>query len=209
MIQGKQDTGFTVAELMIATTVFAVILLVGAAAFLQLGRSYYKGVTVTQTQQVAKQIMSNVTSNIRLSSNVSGLNTATSGRYYYCVGGHRYSFKLFGLVDTSNHDNSTKFGLIADEPNGNGCGNPFDSPTTPLVSPTELLANNMRLLAFSITPVGASGTAFSVSVTVAFGQDSVFDNPNSASAVCQGKANETQFCAITHLNTVVYQGASI
>lgn len=207
--KAHKNSGFTLAELMIATSVFAVILLVGAAAFIQLGRSYYKGVTVTQTQEVAKQIMQNVSSNIRLSSSVSPVNSASGGRQYYCIGGHRYSFKLFNLVDTSNHDNATKFGLIADEPNGDGCGNPFDSPVVALASPAELLANNMRLLAFSITPVGGSTTTYTVNVTVAFGADSVLSDPNSASAECQGTGSSTQFCAITRLSTVVYQGVNI
>ncbi len=209
MIKTKQDKGFTLAELMIATSVFSIILLVGAAAFVQLGRSYYKGVTVTQTQQIAKQIVSSVSSNIRLSSSVSGLNTATSGRNYYCIGGHRYSFKLFNLVDTSAHNNTSNFGLIADEPNGDGCGNPFDAPITAMVNPAELLGNNMRLLAFSISPIAGGGTAYSVNVTVAFGADNVLTDPKSASAECQGSGNITQFCAVTRLSTVVYQGANI
>ncbi|MBI1952435.1 type II secretion system protein, partial [Candidatus Saccharibacteria bacterium] len=158
--------GFTIAELLIATSIFSVVLLVGAAAVTQLGRSYYKGVTVTQTQQAAKQIMQNVSSNIRLSSTVSPINSASDDRKYYCVGGHRYSFKLFNMVNTADHDNSTKFGLIADEPSGDGCGNPFDG-SAPLVKPAELLGNNMRLLAFSITAVGSSTTTYSVNVTVA------------------------------------------
>ena len=202
------NEGFTIAELMIATSVFSVVLLVGAAAFVTLGRSYYKGVTVTQTEEVAKQILNNVTSSIRLSTTVSPLNQATGGRSYYCVGGHRYSFILFQEVNTSNHDNASRFGLLADEPNGDGCGNPFDVPTTPLVNPTELLGNNMRLLAFSITPL-STGSAYSVDVTVAFGDDSVLSNPRSPNAQCQGGGNQTQFCSITHLSTVAYQGVNI
>ena len=201
--------GFTVAELMIATSVFSVVLLVGAAAFVQLGRSYYRGVTITQTQETARQIMQSISSNVRLSSTVSSVNSATAGRQYYCVGGHRYSFKLFNKVDSSDHDNSTKFGLLADEPNGSGCGNPFDAPITALVKPSELLGSNMRLLAFSITPISANSTAYSVNITLAFGSDSVLSDPNSANAECQGTGNATQFCAITHLSTVVYQGVNI
>lgn len=207
--RSNNTKGFTITELMIATSVFSIILLVGAAAFIQLGRSYYKGVTITQTQGVAKQIMNSLSGNIRLSTSVSGLNSASSGRSYYCIGGHRYSFILFKQVDSSNHDNSSKFGLLADEPNGDGCGNPFDAPTTPLVNPAELLGNNMRLLAFSVTPIGSSSSAYSVSVTVAFGADSVLSDPNSPNAQCQGGGNQTQFCSITRLSTVVYQGANI
>lgn len=204
----RNKGGFTLVELMIATTVFSVVLMVGSAAFVQLGRSYYKGVTMTQTQETARQIMQNVSANVRLSSSVSPVASATGSRQYYCVGGHRYSFKLFNKVDTSNHNFSTNFGLISDEPNGDGCGDPFDG-SAPLVKPAELLGNNMRLLAFSITPVGASGTTFTINVTVAFGSDNVLTNPASPTAQCQGFGNVTQFCAVTTLSSTVYQGASI
>ena len=202
------SSGFTIAELMIATSVFSVILLVGTAAFIELGRSYYKGITITQTQQAAKQIIDNVSANIHLSPSVSALNTASSGRFFYCIGDHRYSFILFKQVDNFDHNNSSKFGLLADEPSGGGCGNPFDAPTVPLANPAEMLGNHMRLLAFSISPIG-SNSAYSVKVTVASGSDDMLSDPNSPTAQCQGTTQTAQFCAITTLSTVVYQGTSI
>ena len=204
----RSQKGFTITELMIATSVFSIILLVGSAAFVTMGRSYYKGITVSQTQQVARQIINNVSANIRLGSSVSSLNTASQSRYFYCVGGKRYTFQLYKMLDTSSKNTTNNFGLLVDEPSGDGCGNPYDAPVMALSNPTELLANNMRLLAFSITPVG-TGSAYTVSVTVAFGQDSVLTDPNSASAECTGLGNQTQFCAVTRLSTVVYQGVSV
>jgi len=201
--------GFTIAELMIATSVFSVILLAGTATFIDLGHSYYKGVTITQTQETAKQIINKVSSDIRLGSAVYPLNTASGNRYYYCLGSHRYSFTLFKQVDYSNHDNSTKFGLLEDEPNGGGCGSPFDAPVVALVNPTELLGNQMRLLAFSINPVGSTGSIYSVKVTVASGSDSSLSDPNSPTAQCQGGGSVTQSCAVTTLSTVVYGGIGI
>lgn len=203
-----QVRGFTIAELMIATSVFSIILLVGAAAFVQLGRTYYRGVTTTQTQQAAKQIINKVASDIRLNSSVSPLYTASGSRFYYCLGTHRYSFILFKLVDSSNHDNSANFGLLEDEPPGAGCGNPFDG-SSPLVNPTELLGNNMRLLAFAINPVGSTGTIYSVKVKVASGADAALTNPTDPNAQCQGGGAVTEFCSVTSLSTIVYEGLNI
>lgn len=201
------ESGFTVVELLIATSVFSTVLLLGLTGFVQVGRSYYKGITITQTQQAAKQIMNEVSNNIRLSSSVSPLNTASAGRNYYCIGSHRYSFKLFNMVDSSNHDNSTKFGLLADQLTGNtACGNAFDAPVTALNNPTELLGNQMRLLSFSITPLSGSTTLYNVSIKVAYGQDSALTSASSPAAQCKLQLGGNQFCAITSLTTVVYQG---
>lgn len=203
------SAGFTIIELLIATTIFSVLLLVSATAVVQVGRTYYKGVSVTQTAQTARQILAEVSANIRLNSTVSGLNTASGGRSYYCVGGHRYTFKLFNHVNSADHDNSTKFGLLQDQPVGDGCGNPFDSPAIPLVNPTELLANNMRLLNFTITPLAGAGSLYSVALSVASGADDTLSDPNSASAQCKNQPSLSQFCAVTSLSTVVYQGLNI
>jgi len=202
------SAGFTIAELMIATSVFSVILLVGAAAFVQLGRAYYRGVTTTQTQQTAKQIINKVSADIRLNSSVSPLGTASGSRLYYCLGPHRYSFILYKLVDSSNHDNSTNFGLLEDEPPGAGCGNPFDG-SLPLVNPTEILGSNMRLLTFAINPVGSSGTIYSVKITVASGADAALTNPTDPNAQCQGGGAVTEFCSVTTLSIIVYEGVNI
>lgn len=204
----SHQRGFTLIELMLATTVFSIILLIGIAGFVQVGRAYYKGITISQTQEVAKQIVDDVSAQIRLGSSVSSLQTATNGRDYYCVGSYRYTFKLYNKVDTSAHDFTTNFGLIQDSlPGGSGCGNPFDSPSVPLVNPAELLGNQMRLLAFSVAPVTGSPNLYLLNVEVASGQDSALSDPKSASAVCNNQNGSDQFCAITNINAVVYRGS--
>ena len=207
MIKLTSASGFTIAELMIATSIFSLVLLVGAAAFIGLGKSYYKGYTLTQTQETAKQIINDVSSNIRLSSSVSG-GSSSGGRAYYCVGSHRYTYILYREVNGSNHDNSSNFGLLQDEPNGDGCGDPFGSPGVAFVKPAELLANHMRLLAFSINPVGSNG-AYSIQLTVASGSDDSLTDPNSATAQCKNQVSGNRFCAVTTLTSVVHQGVSV
>ena len=197
--------GFTIVELMMATAVFSVILLVGLTGFVQIGRAYYKGLTISQTNDTAQQILNDVSAQIRLSSSVSAVTQYSGNIYYQCIGNHRYTFNLFNLVDPSNHDNISKFGLLEDElPGNSGCGNPY-SMQAPLSNPAELLGNQMRLLNFSITPVGSSGL-YSVQVTVASGQDSALTDPTSPTAQCKLQLGGTQFCAVTTLSTIVYEG---
>lgn len=203
----RSTKGFTITELMIATTVFSVILLVGAAAFIQLGRSYYKGVTITQTQQVAKQIMNSISSNIGLSTSVSPNPNTTKG--YYCIGSHRYTYNIKQPVNLSSHNNTSNFGLMVDEPTGSGCGDPFATPGVPISSTAvEMLGNNMRLWNFSIDPVSnyaSNSVVYKVKFTLIFGQDSVI----ASDGTCKGQLNDTQFCSVTTVSRIVYQGASI
>src|SRR5579872_5826410 len=91
--------GFTITELLVATAVFAGVLLLAVVGFIQIGRLFYKGVSVTQTRQDATQIMNSVTTDIRLSS---GIQTGTfscghgacaggaSTLTVYCIGNHLY-----------------------------------------------------------------------------------------------------------------------
>lgn len=201
------ERGFTVIELLIATTVFSTVILLGLTGFVQIGRSYYKGVTISQTNEAARQVLNEVSANIRLGSSVSSLGQAGSGRFFYCVGSHRYTFMTFNMVDSGNHDNVTKFGLLQDSLSGdNACGNPFGNPAVPLNNPVELLSNQMRLLKFNISSVGGNSKLYSVDLSVAYGQDSALTDPASADAQCKLNLGGTQFCAITKLSTVVYEG---
>lgn len=205
----NRPRGFTVVELMMATTIFSVILLIGLTGFVQVGKAYYKGITISQTQNVAKQIINSVSSQIRLSSSVASVQSASANRSYLCVGSHRYTFKMFNMVNSAAHDYTDNFGLVKDElPGNSGCANPFDSPgAVPLNNPAELLGNRMRLLAFSVQAVSGNPNLYSVNVKVAFGADSALTDPASSDSQCKLSPGATQFCAVTNLTTVVYQGS--
>lgn len=190
---------------MIATGVFSTILLIGMAGFVQVGKSYYKGLTISQTNESAKAILNSVGSAVRSASLVSGPSSAGSGRQYYCIGGRRYTYNLFNMVDTSKHDTNSNFGLLSDDLAGpNACGNPYDG--TAFNNPSEMLGNQMRLLKFDIEPVAGSQNLHSIDITVAYGQDRVLTDPKDPDAQCKLQLGGSQFCAITKLSTIVYEG---
>ncbi len=91
----RDSGGFTVIELMIATIVFAVILLVVTAGVLQFTRQYYKGINSSNTQAAARAIIDDMTRAIQF--NGGDINPLTySGKPAgYCIGGYkRYSYVL-------------------------------------------------------------------------------------------------------------------
>src|SRR3990167_8074309 len=99
----KLSDGFTVIELMIATAVFAVVLLLCSVALLQIGKTYYKGITSTQTQNVARALIDDISQAIQFSGaqiKTTDPSLAANTKSFFCVGNVRYTYQLgVKLVD--------------------------------------------------------------------------------------------------------------
>lgn len=92
--------GFTIVELLIASAVFSTVLLVALTGFLQIGRIFYKGVSSTQTQDVTRQVVNDISSNIKIASSTGAVNTlnlnpGTGGYGWICVGTYRYTYGFY------------------------------------------------------------------------------------------------------------------
>jgi len=212
--------GFTIVELMIASAVFSIILLVALAGFTSIGRIFYKGVTINQTQDITNQILSDVTQHVQSAASISSNSGSThyltaNGYNYYCVGGTRYTLNLMHQLDTSQAEDYSvggNFGLVRDQlPGSTACAAPCatssgcPSGSVSFNKPIEMLANRMRLMKLDIASV--NGQLYNVSVTVAFGDDDVFSNPTDPNTIeCKGSEASQAFCAVNRLSTGVYQG---
>lgn len=201
----KKRAGFTIIELIMATAVFSMVLLLGLTGFIQVGRMFYKGVTMAQTRDAARDTLDLVTNDIKLASSVGTVQNA-GGLTYLCIGNHRYSINQFNKVTTLNDGaSSTNFGLKRDTLPGGSC----DNTSVPLASQsgsTELLGNRMRLLRFEVLPVTGSPNLYTVNVKIAYGEDGELNNPNTVGATCRSSSVGTQFCSVIELNTQVYRG---
>jgi prepilin-type N-terminal cleavage/methylation domain-containing protein len=221
--------GFTIIELLVATLIFSIILIVITAGVLSFTRQYYRGLVESKTQAVARQIMDDVVRTIQYNpGNMYPIGTPTSG---YCIGSNvRYSFARNiqviegGGVPASHQGNH---GLIKDKVNGCNTGTaPIAVASEPAVLASgrrEVLGERMRLVKFIITPSSAADS-YKVTVRVAYGDDDVLCSPtvpaanpggcdnnggdaagamyNSSDVKCKLKAGN-QFCAVSELTTVV------
>lgn len=225
----KDLKGFTIVELMLASIVFSFVMLAALTGFMQIGRIFYQGVSMTQTQGAAQKIVDDITGNISTSSNVSALNS-DNGYKYYCVGNARYTYTYktgsggvqapiqVNLSDTRDYasgNNGGNFGLLRDilpgnspcaTPCYNAAGNCSSPAYVPFRSPTEMLGNDMRLSNFQIAPSAIGNGLYNVAVTLAYGNDNVLANGSSANPQCLGGTRNTQFCAVAALNTSIYEG---
>ena len=59
------QTGFTIVELMIATVIFSMVLLVCSYAIIHAGRMYYKGMIMSKTQDTARKIIDSASDAIK------------------------------------------------------------------------------------------------------------------------------------------------
>lgn len=212
---GRRDQhGFTIVELMIATTVLSVILLLVSVMMINLGRLYFKGINQARIQNNVRSTVDEIAQRLQFN----GQNPQDGGSVTYgsglppvwatCIGNTRYThvktiqlggadagpFKHVLWRDTLRHAGS--------------CPNTADlrenNPSSPVISPesnhdgTELIVPRSRIADFYI-----SGTApYEVILTAIYGDTDLLVNPNQPSAACAGGTGD-QFCARASLKTTV------
>lgn len=224
----RRSAGFTLLELMVASGVFAVAMLVVAVAVIRTTDMYYKGVTSSKTQAAARAVMDQISQSIELSRQVSP--RLTSGAINgYCVDDTAFAFTVGQQVTDTGPSVAKHQGyhglLVA---TGTNCtaaipaalttylASPGTSGTPPVGSPgvpngaRELLGSHMRLSALDITR--STGSIFTIHVRVIYGDDTVLaqlpvpglGSTSWSGELCSGSSG-TQFCAVSDLTTTVEQ----
>lgn len=208
------QNGFTILEMMIAASVFSVILLIAAAGVLSFTNAYYKGVTSTTTQQAARAVLDDVAQNVQVSG--SGMSFGGgSGKWLCLKGSLQYAYQLGRPVTKS----VTAHSLVKDS--DSTCANSaiLDSAFTS-AEQREMLGEHMRLAVFDVQPV-PSTSAFTIHVRVIYGDSDLLtvggsDLPSGVDANPAWWANSangpnvscksgigSQFCAVSDLTTTV------
>jgi prepilin-type N-terminal cleavage/methylation domain-containing protein len=204
-LRHNQESGFTLIELMIATAVFAVILVLVTVAILQITRVYYKGVTESNTQNTARSIIDDISQAIQFSG---GQVTATPGNtpgssYVFCVGQQQFAYVLgYQVVNSPDSGLAQGYhGLVQNTVSNCPSSSAPNLRSTQNVPGRELLDQNMRLSKLSITNAG--GSLWKVDVKVTYGDDDLLNNPTGPDTVCKSVTSGTQFCAQSELTTTV------
>ncbi len=206
----RQEQGFTIVELMIATVVFSVILLMTLGGFLQIGRTFYKGMTISRTENAVRNIADSLSTDIRASqvAATTATKTSASGVSYFCIGNHVYYFKR-GVIFDSDPINNPKndFGLRRGDVIS-ACVDPSAAGNTP-TNIQELLGQKMRVSKLNVT---CSPIAFNrlceLNIHIAYGDNELLDNFQADNALCKGAIAGTQFCATADINTSILRGGN-
>lgn len=188
----QRQRGFTIIELLIATTVFSVVLLVVMSAIVQMGRLYYKSNTMSRTQEMTRSILDDVTRAIQYSpaqvvthrpaspadSEVTGL----------CIGGRRFSMALGRQL---NKDVPGERSLISDQVSGT-CVSAQRISGGAVLTPTskELLVDKMRIVKMDVQPAfNGNNSAYRVTVRMIYGDNDLICDTNIAGS-CSGTAGD-------------------
>jgi len=209
----KSSHGFTLIELMIATTIFSVILLLITTGMIEVGRMFYKGVISTNTQETTRLLIEDISQAIQFSGDeFTPLNAgAPLATKRFCIGDRRYTF----TPNTRLNPNGSNHAFIIDKASTKctsttpvaNMANPsaataFRDSTVP---PRELMGANMRIAAFNITE-DAVNKAYTITIRVAYGDDTdvLFDsNGDGTLDSCLNQRSSSQFCSVSELSTTV------
>jgi prepilin-type N-terminal cleavage/methylation domain-containing protein len=206
--------GFTILELMIASSIFAVILLVLAVGVIRVTNDYYKGINSSKTQANARSIITELTQAIQFGKNIT-ITQVDKGTNIggVCVDNTLYSFQLGQQVIDDSPKSSLHQGYHAlVVTTGSDCRN-----TKPSIPPNsdplpagqrELVGERIRLNALTVTPTKG---VYIIRVRLVYGDDDLL-TPTVSDSTDWANTDEgclsgagSQFCAASDLTTNIGQ----
>lgn len=204
----SKQKGFTIVELMIATVVFSFVLIVASSGAIAIGRSYYKGVTSTKTQETARSIMEELTRSVQFSGRSMQTGSDGMGNNAICIGEDRYVYRIDqrsqgairGLIRTDRPDGA----CVVDWTGGIG-----------------LLSDNMRLLQLAVD----NNNPHQINVTIAYSigndllthyaddgfsrvdanGDAAVNDADFPASLCKGGIAGSNFCSVSRLETAAVE----
>lgn len=198
--------GFTIVELLMATAVFSIVLLIITTGIIKIGQSYYKGLIQNKTQETTRSISEDISRTIQLASGQKVTPPGPPNRF--CVGSVRYTYFLNEKV--GDPASPIISGLKAEKVPPNDCSAPDD------LDAKQLLSKNMRLLRFKVDPADPLAQTWRIDIRVAYGDNDLLthynDNGtplpgdiilNADSANCRSGVSGSSFCATAQLNNLV------
>ncbi len=214
----KNNTGFTIIELLVATAVFSVVLLGAAATILQTSRLYYKGIISSRTQTAAREMLESISRPIQLEKQtvIKPINVGMTGSYQVqalCVGTTRITY-VIGLESDQNvsiDEAATKIrhaawrDVIA-SPQECATGIPDLQAVKPTANGVDLLGQHMRLSDLTLESLQATRQGvWKVRVSVLYGERSLMSPAAGIPNACLGAIAGSQWCARTTYETMVYK----
>lgn len=207
-----RQNGFTVVELMIAISVFSMVMLICSLAIVSIGRMYYKGVVINRTQDAGRQVLedisqavqfgigSQVPAEFRRVGSLSHNNELGQGFVHQslCLGTTRYTYINNRAVGTGDPTRQARRIFWRDSISASVACNPVNIVAiAPPATGVGMLGDMMRI---PILDAQHSNGSWGLQVRIAFGED-----PNGFTDAtyesCKSVVSGGQFCAVSSLNT--------
>lgn len=224
----KRQQGFTLVELMISTVIFSLVLMASTVAMVQISRIYYRGVTISRTQETMRGISDEITQSIQFSAqavrvpNYPGavtsygpdISAGNEDTFYFCIGPKRYSFAIDRQLKLDSPDSSKKqkrHVLWADVP-VTGCADAVTvGPATltqdqPTAEGREMLEENMRITKLELVQSAESDSLWNLNLSIAYGDEDLFALSGDAPVqrkVCEGNHLAVELCATSEISSTI------
>jgi prepilin-type N-terminal cleavage/methylation domain-containing protein len=200
-MRSSKHGGFTIIEMLIATTVFSVVLLLCATVILTVGKLFYKGLAINRTQDATRRVVDDISQAIQF-----GAGTADPANFRrvspsapgsdqaLCLGEVKYTYNTSTALGPSPHVLwKSRIGLT------DACVP--EALTGPLTNGVELVGDNMRIPHIRADDLDGDGV-WTVEVRVAYGDTTDLFTDNTFSQ-CVPDNQGGQFCAVSSINTFV------
>lgn len=205
----RKTDGFTIVELLIATTVLTVVLVGASFVLVQVGRLYYKGTITAKTQAAGRNIVDSISRPIQLRG--SGVRKEPVGPVnVLCVGNQRFTYQTQAQVGTggSRRPHAVWRDTID---NLDFCDDDVPdilNTSITLTGGESMLSDGMRLFDLDVEEVtDATGTGkgiYVVTVRIGYGDDVFTTDPVSGiEDGCLSQIAGGQFCAFAVYETTV------
>lgn len=207
----SSQRGFTIVELMIATTIFTFILLIAVAGFVRMGQLYSKGINQAKVQDNIRNVSDEITRSVQFADGRK-ITTAnnSSDVQQFCIGDVRYTAYMNEPFDIESGINpaTNQTGMWSERiAEGSSC-----CPDQACVDVSDqMLGNNVRVLNLEVVNLDTGvDDVWKVNVRLAYGDDDLLTNyddsgnlipANTTTATCKNGSSSSTFCATAQLDT--------
>lgn len=189
----QNQRGFTVIELLLATTFFSVIIMMVTAGFIQINRSYTRGTIVRNMQNNARVLFEDISRTIR-DSTPGGLVYSNTQPYRICVPGIRYGWNQFNGSGRSTESLPAGTSMVKSYDTGTCTGAMPANATSPL-------GENMIVQHMAITPI-VPGNNRTVRFVMVISSPTAELTTQGENAQCR-TAQNSQYCDVVRLESVI------
>jgi len=200
----QRQKGFTLVELVLSMAFFSFIMLFVIVGFIHINRSYTRGLTVKEVQNVTRFVADSLTRSIRdANADSIRLETLTSDELRMCIGSTRYAWNM---VDSGGNITNEQF-LDASRPlslavthDGAACQ---DGVHEHAGGTRTLVEGDLIVQYLDVSRIGST-SSFSVTVIISTDFRSHPDDFSGTgiNAACAVKVGD-QFCDVARIDTVV------
>ncbi len=206
------SSGFTILEVLIATMVFTVVLMICVQVVTRIGQLYFKGVTTSQVQDLTRNLLDEFSQQIQFGSAIPIPDTISGGDpstpLIFCVGDNSYRAIMNRKLGDSGVDTVLKRKAYS-----GACT--FSS--TWFDDATELGIRNMRILKLSIIRSTTDPYIWSLNIRLALGDTDILEYSSAStdlpavygSANCKSGISGSQFCATSELNSTLLRRVKV